>query len=230
MSRSLGSGRGASRSRATASGRGRAPGHAAAVVLQADPLEDQIDALPFGRRAAGEQRPEGPAIGPEGELQIVFDRVHLEDRGRLELAADAEFGDGGLVEPGEVMRAGKDGGALHRARLAGDHVHHRGLAGPVRSDDRPHLDLVDRQREGVQGSEPVERDGDGVEIEKGGVVAGIMVIPRGCDRRSDDASVPGFSPEPDGRSARRRECRRASRGSRIRTARPMRTARFPDHP
>ena len=80
------------------------------------------------------------------QQQIVLDRVHVEHRRLLELAADAELGDLGFVQLGEVV------GALlekHIAGvgpgLAGDHVHHGGLAGAVRADDGAHLARLDRR-------------------------------------------------------------------------------------
>jgi hypothetical protein len=42
--------------------------------------------------------------------------------------------------------------------LAGDDVHHRGLAGAVGADDRPHLAGLQHQREVVEGLEAVEGD------------------------------------------------------------------------
>ena len=56
--------------------------------------------------------------------------------------------------------------ALVRPGLAGDDIHHRGLAGAVRADDRAHLARLDHERQGVQRPEAVEADGDAVEIEQ----------------------------------------------------------------
>ena len=50
--------------------------------------------------------------------------------------------------------------------LAGDDVHHGGLAGAVRADDGAHLAGIDGERQLVEGAEAVERNGDAVEIEQ----------------------------------------------------------------
>ena len=97
------------------------------------------------------------AVAFQREAQIVLDRVHLEHGRLLELAADAELGDLRLVERGEIVRAVEIDVALVRPGLAGDHVHHGGLAGAVRTDDRAHLAGLDREREIVERAEAVER-------------------------------------------------------------------------
>ena len=89
------------------------------------------------------------------------------EHGRLlEFAADAEVGDFGLVEPGQIVQAVEHGFAGVGAGLAGDDVHHRGLAGAVRADDGAHLARLDGERQIVERAEAVERDGDAVEIEE----------------------------------------------------------------
>mgnify|MGYP003694365955 CR=1 FL=1 len=50
--------------------------------------------------------------------------------------------------------------------LAGDDVHHGGLAGPVRADDGAHLAGREIEREVVERAKAVEADGDAVEIEQ----------------------------------------------------------------
>jgi hypothetical protein len=92
--------------------------------------------------------------------------VALEDGRFLELAADAELDDGGLVEAGQVDLAVEQDLARVGARLAGDDVHHRRLAGAVGADDGAHLAMVDGQRQLIQRFEAVEGDGDAVEIEQ----------------------------------------------------------------
>ena len=52
-----------------------------------------------------------------------------------------------------------------RPRLAGDHIHHGGLARAVRPDHATQLARVDRQRELVERLEAVEAHGDVVQIE-----------------------------------------------------------------
>ena len=44
-----------------------------------------------------------PPVVLERQQQIVLDRVHVEHGRLLELAADAEFGDLGLVELGQIV-------------------------------------------------------------------------------------------------------------------------------
>src|SRR6266404_1161054 len=46
--------------------------------------------------------------------------------------------------------------AAVRSGLTGDDIHHRGLAGAVRADDRPHLAGLDRERKIVERAEAVE--------------------------------------------------------------------------
>ena len=72
----------------------------------------------------------------------------------------------GLVELGEVVAALEEDVAVVGPGLAGDDVHHRGLAGAVRADDGAHLARLDDERQIVERAEAVERDGDAVEIEQ----------------------------------------------------------------
>jgi hypothetical protein len=83
--------------------------------------------------------------------------------GFWKLAADAEFGDAGLIQPRQVGHAVEQHRALVRLGLAGDDVHHRGLAGAVRADDGAHLAGLERQRQIVDGVKAVERDVHAVE-------------------------------------------------------------------
>src|SRR6185369_16138757 len=55
----------------------------------------------LARQPCEEDR-EGPARGFQRQFQILEDRQPLEDRGLLELAADAEIGDGDLIELREI--------------------------------------------------------------------------------------------------------------------------------
>jgi hypothetical protein len=84
----------------------------------------------------------------------------------LELAADAEFRDLGFVKPGEVVGAVEHDVAEVRPGLAGDHVHHGGLAGAVGADDGAHFAWFDGEGEIIQRLEAVERDGDTVQIKE----------------------------------------------------------------
>jgi hypothetical protein len=63
-------------------------------------------------------------------------REVLENSRPLKVSADAEVGDLSLVEATQVSRALKEDLARIWPGLAGDHIHHRRLAGAVRTDDR----------------------------------------------------------------------------------------------
>ena len=63
-----------------------------------------VDAAALVGVFAPPQRGAGAAVGLERELEIVEDGVALEHRRLLELAADAELGDLGLVEPREIVQ------------------------------------------------------------------------------------------------------------------------------
>ena len=120
----------------------------------------------FQRAFAPHQGGAGAAVGLERQFEIVVDGVAFEHGRLLEFPADAEFGDLGLVEAGEIVGAVEHDVAEVRPGLAGDHVHHRGLAGAVRPDDGAHLAALDREREIVERLEAVERDGDAVQIKQ----------------------------------------------------------------
>ena len=79
------------------------------------------------------------------------------------------IGDLGLGEPREVDRLAEERGALVGPRLAGDHVHHRGLARAVGSDHAAQLARIDDQGEVVERLEAVEADRDAVEVEDAAV-------------------------------------------------------------
>ena len=106
--------------------------------------------------------------------------MHLEHRRLLEFAADAERRDLRLVELGQIVAALEEHVAVVGARLAGDDVHHGGLAGAVRPDDGAHLAGLDRERKVVQRAEAVERHGDAVEIEQGRGAGFAMVYSAAC--------------------------------------------------
>src|SRR5439155_2159105 len=84
----------------------------------------------------------------------------------------------GLVERGEILRAVEKDFAIIWPGLAGDDIHHGGLAGAVRADDGAHLAGRDGEREIVERLEAVEGDADAVEVEhraRGEVVHGISL-------------------------------------------------------
>ena len=124
----------------------QAAGDPLAHGLQPDDLQDAVDAALALGGVAPEQRCARPPVALEREQDVVLDRVHLEHGRLLELAADSELSYFGLVEMREVVRSTVEVHvALIGPRLAGDHVHHRGLAGAVGTDDRPHLAGLDGQ-------------------------------------------------------------------------------------
>ena len=137
-----------------------------ALAVETDQGQQFLDPLLRRGGILAEQRRGGTAPAGKGEIEIVADGEFLEHRRLLELAPDAELGDRRLVEPGEVDAAVEIDLAGVRLGLAGDDVHHRGLAGAVRADDRAHLAGLDHQRQLVQRLEAVEGHRDAVEVEQ----------------------------------------------------------------
>jgi len=89
----------------------------------------------------------------------------LEHGRLLELAADAELGDLGLVLLGQIHLAVEEHLAAIGPGLAGDDVHHRRLAGAVRADNGAKLARFDDEGQRIQRLEAVEGDGDAIKIE-----------------------------------------------------------------
>src|SRR5205085_5254824 len=118
---------------------------------------------------------------------IVLDAVALEHGRLLKLTTDAKLGDLRLVETSQVVSAVEKSLAAVRTRLAGDDVHHGGLAGAVRTDDCAHLTGLDRKRQVIKRPESVERDGYPIEIEQGRGV-------RDHDAYSAGVAIRGTSP------------------------------------
>ena len=130
---------------------------------------NSIDAPALGRAFAPQQSGARARRSDfEREFEIVVDGLALEHGRLLEFPPDAKLGDLGLVEAGEIVGAVEHDVAEIRPGLAGDHIHHGGLAGAVRADDGAHLAGLDRERQIVERLEAVERDGDAVEIKQRG--------------------------------------------------------------
>ena len=132
--------------------------HAAHAVGQVDGVQHLGQAVALGRVEPEQHRRGHALVGLERELQVLEHAELLEHRGLLELAADAQLGDLRLVVAQQVDGAAEE----HRARvgpgLAGDDVHHRGLARAVGADDAAQLAGRDVQAQLVDGLEAVEAD------------------------------------------------------------------------
>ena len=124
-----------------------------------------------GGRQRVEQALHHAAVAFERQLDVVPHRVALEDRWALELAADAEPGDVGLVARQQVDVAAEQRLARVGPGLAGDDIHHGGLARAIGADDGAHLALADDERQVVQRLEAVEAHRDAVEIEDAALLA-----------------------------------------------------------
>src|SRR4029078_4478957 len=110
-------------------------GNAVAHRRQPDDLEDAIDPVRLFAGLAPEQGLARAPVALERQADIVLDRVHVEHGRLLELAADAEQRDLGLIETRQIVGSVEIDVASVRPGLAGDHVHHRGLAGAIVADD-----------------------------------------------------------------------------------------------
>ena len=151
---------------------------AVAMLAEAGDAQDLVDLLRRHLVAPAKQRGEGAARALQRQQDVVGERVHLEHGRLLELAADAEFRDGGFIELGQVVLAAVEQHvAFVGLRLAGDDVHHRRLAGAVGADDGAHFAGLDEQREIADGAVAVEADADAVEIENRGgeLVAHVLL-------------------------------------------------------
>src|SRR5215469_15947038 len=84
----------------------------------------------------------------------------------LKLAADPERGNPRFVHASEVGPFAKDDHPLVWARLAGNDVHHRRLAGAVWADHGAHLAFIECEGQRIQRAEPIEADADTVEMEE----------------------------------------------------------------
>ncbi len=92
----------------------------------------------------------------ERQLQVLEHRQLLEHRGFLELAANAQLGNFGFVMAQQVDGRAKEHRAFVGPGLAGDDVHHRGLACTIGSDDAAQLAGRDVQVQAVDGLEAVK--------------------------------------------------------------------------
>src|SRR5262249_45174675 len=158
----------------------------------------------------------------EREAGIVLDRVHVEDGRLLELAADAQQRDLGLIEAREIVGAVEVDLPGVRSGLACDHVHHGGLAGAVGTDDGTHLSGLDGEGEVVERAEAA--GGGGREARWWGGRPPIAPRPGGPGGPHGGRRGPaGPATRANGDGSCRR-CRAATAASPRRTARRARTA------
>src|SRR5262249_3972951 len=114
-------------------------GDAVAHRRQPDGVENAVDAASLFFALPPEQSLARALVALQREADIVLHRVHVEHSRLLELAADAEQRDLGLVKAREIVGAIEVDLARVRSGLAGDHIHHSGFAGTIGTDDGAHL-------------------------------------------------------------------------------------------
>src|SRR5690606_35767621 len=144
-------------------------GRAVARAIQANGLQHLVDAVTL---LAGQARTQaGPyrLVGLLRQFEVLEHAQGLEHSRLLELAADAGLGNFHLAHAGQVELFAEVGHAGVRAGLAGDHVHHRGLAGAVGADDAAQLADTDVQSQVGQRLEAIEADVDVFQGEDGAV-------------------------------------------------------------
>ncbi len=170
-------------------------GFHAELLLQADQLEHLVDAVELFAGQAFIQRVPDVLVGGGGQFQVLEHRECFEDGRLLELAADAAAGDLVLGQFQQVHALAKPDAAGIRTRLAGDDVHHGGLAGAVGADDATQFAVIDVQVQVVQCLEAVKADADVLYIQDravGGVDLGGE-IRRRLDEVKDLVAAPGFA-------------------------------------
>ena len=122
----------------------QASGHARSHAFEPGRIEDVINSALLRGTVLPQQRGSYAPVILECQHQIVLDRMHVEDRRLLKLAADAKFGDLGFVKFGKIVATLREVDVAGvRPGLACDDIHHRGFAGAVRTDDRAHLARLD---------------------------------------------------------------------------------------
>src|SRR3989344_5976182 len=140
-------------------------GRALGLVLEVDELQHGANAVELLATELEEHRGARTAVGLERELQVLEHAQVLEDGRLLKLAADADLGDLVLALFQQVDGRAEEGRATVRPGLAGDDVHHRGLARAIGADDAAHLAHGDVQAQLVERLETIEADLDVVEVE-----------------------------------------------------------------
>ena len=115
------------------------------MIRQPRRHEDFVDPLALFTCRAREHGRKSLARKLQREQNVVLYGMAFEDGRLLELSADPEIRNLRLVKFSEIVTAVEIDVAFVGPRLAGNDVHHRRLAGAVRSDDRAHLALRQRQ-------------------------------------------------------------------------------------
>src|SRR5262252_5403472 len=143
---------------------------------------------------------EDALAGLHRQLEVFEHGVVAKDGGFLEFATDAGVRDVRLRHSREVIGFAEQRFAFVRPGLSGDHVHHRGFARAVGTDDAAQLPRLDDERQAVEGFEAVESDGYAVEVQHGsaGAVevhgldawASVATMPPGLDTRARLPTMP----------------------------------------
>ncbi|MNL20719.1 hypothetical protein D3C87_1419770 [compost metagenome] len=138
----------------------------AAAVAETHGGEDFLDARLVLRCQPVEQRREDAALAVQRQFQIVPDGMAFKHRWLLEFTPDAQLGNIRLVLFREVDAVFEQHRAGIRPGLAGDDIHHRRFAGAIRTDDGPQLARLHHEGQGIERPEPVEGNGNTVEIKQ----------------------------------------------------------------
>jgi hypothetical protein len=179
---------------------GQQPGWAMTRLAEADGLQHFVDAVLLLAVELGSQTRPYRLVGFLRQLQILEHAERFEHRGLLEFATDASLGDVHLAHAGQVEGFAEPGAAAGGARLAGDDVHHGGLAGAVGADDAAQLADADVQAEVRQRLEAVEADVDVFQAEDGAVayVQALLGDPAEADGIAGQATAGGVEAVDDG--------------------------------
>eukprot|EP01022_Parablepharisma_sp_SALTPOND_P030357 TRINITY_DN760_c2_g2_i2.p2 TRINITY_DN760_c2_g2~~TRINITY_DN760_c2_g2_i2.p2 ORF type:complete len:1280 (+),score=504.50 TRINITY_DN760_c2_g2_i2:6407-10246(+) len=151
-------------------------GHPMFLAVQTDQLEDVLDLADLLGRQARKQRGLDALVHLHGQFQVLEHGVLLEHGRALELAADAGVRDLILGHPGQVDGLAEEGGTGGGPGLAGDDIHHRGLARAIGTDQagdgRPRhgeAELADRPHAAEHHRQALHRQAATGALRQGGV-------------------------------------------------------------
>ncbi len=151
-------------------------------------LEDLVDAVALAGRQAGEQRLPERLVARPARARDSRTRSAARTRvGFWNFRPMPACAISGSVSVSRSMRRPNQADPVIRARLAGDDVHHGGLAGAVRADDAAQLSRLDVQRQRVERLEAVEADGQLLEIEN--LAVAQLGLVRAARRDVEDSAV-----------------------------------------